>query len=73
MAVPPRPTPTPDKSDDFFFYPLACQLVPLENEDFFLGGGGGGFTQNLSAPLQKSKAPSAPPPPTGKILATPLC
>ena len=34
MAVPPRPTPAPDKSDDLFFF--ACQLVPPENEFFIL-------------------------------------
>ena len=52
----PGPPPPPTKVMTFCF---ACQLVPPDNEDFFLGGG---VSSNSSAPLPKPKAPSAPPP-----------
>ena len=66
MVVPPRPTNVMTFSLVLFF---ACQLVPLENEDLFLGedfffffwGGGGLSAQNVSAPYQNPRPPSGPP------------
>ena len=63
MPVPPRPT--PNKSDDLFFF--ACQLVPPGSEDFFFFffffffGGGGGQLKILEPPYENPRPPSAPP------------
>ena len=60
----------------FFFFFLLVSFFRRKMRTFFLGddfcwgGGGGGSTQNLSAPYENPRPPSAPL--LKKILATPL-
>ena len=56
MVVPPGPPPPPTKVMTFFFWIVSLSEI----EDSFFFWGGGLSAENVSAPLRKPKAPSAP-------------
>ena len=63
-GCPPPPPPQSPPTKVMTFFLLVSLFRRKMRAFFFFGGGGGGLSaENVSAPLQKPKAPPVPPPP----------